>query len=86
MMYASAPCEVNPAQFNAGAMKRITSVNVRISPEMKDDLQVLADRYRRKLSDYVRLVLEHHLEQQKRREPGTFEPPRVAGVEGDDES
>jgi mRNA-degrading endonuclease RelE of RelBE toxin-antitoxin system len=65
-------------------MKRITSVNVRISPEMKDELQELADRYRRKLSDYVRLVLEDHLEQQKRRDPGTYRPPRVAGLEGDE--
>jgi predicted DNA-binding protein len=46
-------------------MKRDTSVNVRLTSEMRDGLQQLADAHKRTLSDYIRLLLEEHLEQQK---------------------
>jgi predicted DNA-binding protein len=46
-------------------MKRDTSVNVRLTSEMREELQKLADAHKRTLSDYIRLLLEEHLEQQK---------------------
>jgi mRNA-degrading endonuclease RelE of RelBE toxin-antitoxin system len=46
-------------------MKRDTSVNVRLTSEVRDELQKLADAHKRTLSDYIRLLLEEHLVVQK---------------------
>jgi predicted transcriptional regulator len=46
-------------------MKRDTSVNVRLTSELRDELQRLAEANRRTLSDYIRLLLEEHVEAQK---------------------
>ena len=45
-------------------MKRDTSVNVRITSEMRDALQRLADADGRKLSGYIVRVLELHVQDQ----------------------
>ena len=42
----------------AAGMKRTTSVNIRITDELRGELQRLADSNKRTLSDYVRLILE----------------------------
>jgi predicted DNA-binding protein len=47
-------------------MKRAASVNVRMTEEMRASLQQLADANKRTLSDYIRLLLEEHIEQQQR--------------------
>jgi hypothetical protein len=43
-------------------MKKDTSVNVRLTSAEREELQRLADAAKRKLSDYIRLVLQAHLE------------------------
>jgi predicted transcriptional regulator len=58
-------------------MKRDTSVNVRLRSEVRDELQRLADANKRTLSDYIRLLLEEHVEAQKEREaPARRKPER----------
>ncbi len=42
-------------------MKKDTSVNVRLTSELKAELQQLADRDSRKLSAYIELVLCAHV-------------------------
>ena len=44
-----------------------THIMVRLTGELKDALQRLADKDRRKLSDYVRVALEDHAEREKKR-------------------
>jgi predicted transcriptional regulator len=46
-------------------MKRDTSVNVRLTSELREELQRLAEANKRTLSDYIRLLLEEHVEAQK---------------------
>jgi hypothetical protein len=43
-------------------MKRDSSVNIRITSAERAELQRLADASKRKLSDYIRLILQEHLE------------------------
>jgi uncharacterized protein (DUF1778 family) len=43
-------------------MKRDSSVNIRLTSAEKDELQRRADAAKRTLSDYIRLVLQTHLE------------------------
>jgi uncharacterized protein (DUF1778 family) len=43
-------------------MKRDTTVNIRLTSAEKDELQRRADAAKRTLSDYIRLVLQAHLE------------------------
>jgi uncharacterized protein (DUF1778 family) len=43
-------------------MKRDNSVNIRLTSDEKDELQRRADAAKRTLSDYIRLVLQAHLE------------------------
>jgi hypothetical protein len=43
-------------------MKRDTTVNIRLTSAEKDELQRRADAAKRTLSDYIRLVLQTHLE------------------------
>jgi predicted DNA-binding protein len=50
-------------------MKRTTSVNVRMTDQLREALQRLADANKRTLSDYVRLVLEEHADAHEER-PG----------------
>jgi predicted DNA binding CopG/RHH family protein len=45
-------------------MKRDTSVNLRITSELRADLQQLADADGRKLSGYIVRVLELHVQAQ----------------------
>lgn len=45
----------------AGFMKKDTSVNVRLTSELKAELQQLADEDARKLSAYIELVLTAHV-------------------------
>ena len=52
----------------AAGMKRTTSVNIRMTAELRGELQRLADANKRTLSDYVRLVLEEHAEVKRERE------------------
>ena len=44
-------------------MKRDSSVNIRLTSDEKDELQRRADAAKRKLSDYIRLILQAHLEE-----------------------
>jgi predicted transcriptional regulator len=46
-------------------MKKDTSVNVRLTSAERAELQRLADAAKRKLSDYIRLILQEHLENEK---------------------
>jgi predicted DNA-binding protein len=41
------------------------SVNVRMTEEMRASLQRLADAHKRTLSDYIRILLEEHIEVQQ---------------------
>jgi predicted DNA-binding protein len=61
-------------------MKRDTSVNVRLTSEMRDELQKLADANKRTLSDYIRLLLEEHVEAQREREEASAKRKKAAGV------
>jgi hypothetical protein len=47
------------------AMKKDTSVNVRLTSAERAELQRLADGAKRKLSDYIRLILQEHLEAER---------------------
>lgn len=51
-------------------MKKSTSVNVRMTEELRDQLQKLADANRRTLSDYIRLLLEEHVEAHREQAEG----------------
>ena len=44
------------------AMKRDTAVNIRLTSAERDELQRRADVAKRTLSDYIRLILQAHLE------------------------
>jgi predicted transcriptional regulator len=50
-------------------MKRATSVNVRMTDDLRGELQRLADAHKRTLSDYIRLTLEAHVEAQQHDRP-----------------
>jgi predicted transcriptional regulator len=52
-------------------MKRNTSVNVRMTEDLRASLQRLADANKRTLSDYIRLLLEEHVGTQERTEDAT---------------
>ena len=59
-------------------MKRNTSVNVRMTEEMRASLQQLADAHKRTLSDYIRILLEEHIDVQEReREDGSTRRKRT---------
>lgn len=49
----------------AGLMKKDTSVNVRLTSELRADLQSLADADDRKLSAYIERVLQAHVAAKK---------------------
>jgi predicted DNA-binding protein len=48
-------------------MKRATSVNIRMTDELRGELQRLADANKRTLSDYIRILLEEHIEVRRER-------------------
>lgn len=48
-------------------MKKDTSVNVRLTRELRSDLQSLADADGRKLSNYIERVLQAHVERTLRK-------------------
>jgi uncharacterized protein (DUF1778 family) len=58
------PCAVKLATLRQPAMKRDTSVNIRLTTAERDELQRRADAAKRTLSDYVRLILQAHLEEE----------------------
>jgi predicted DNA binding CopG/RHH family protein len=43
-------------------MKKDTSVNIRLTSAERDELQRRADAAKRTLADYIRLILQTHLE------------------------
>lgn len=57
----------------AGHMKKDTSVNVRLTSELRAELQHLADADDRKLSAYIERILQTHVSSIKERAP---EPPK----------
>jgi uncharacterized protein (DUF1778 family) len=46
-------------------MQRDTRVNTRLSSAERDELQRRADAAKRTLSDYIRLILQAHLEEEQ---------------------
>jgi uncharacterized protein (DUF1778 family) len=64
MMYDVIPCVVKLATLRQPAMKRDTSVNIRLTSAERDELQRRADAAKRTLSDYIRLLLQAHLEEE----------------------
>jgi predicted DNA-binding protein len=62
-------------------MKKGTSVNVRLTEELREELQRLAEASKRTLSDYIRLLLEEHVETQKDTRPAEAgkQPKRASG-------
>ena len=62
----------------AAGMKRTTSVNIRMTDELRGELQRLADANKRTLSDYVRLILEEHAEVKREREEDAAKRKRPA--------
>ena len=59
-------------------MKRATSVNIRMTDELRGELQRLAEANKRTLSDYIRIVLEEHAEVQRERGEDTAKRKRPA--------
>jgi uncharacterized protein (DUF1778 family) len=47
--------------------KKTERIELRISKELKDTLTNLANKARRKLSDYLRIVLEDHSRKENKR-------------------
>jgi len=67
-----------PQAAMAAGMKRTTSVNIRMTDELRGELQRLADANKRTLSDYVRIVLEEHAEVKREREEDAAKRKRPA--------
>ena len=57
-------------------MKRNTSVNIRMTEDLRDELQRLATAHKRTLSDYVQILLEEHVDRQKEEAPTRRKPER----------
>ena len=62
MMYDVQPCAVKLRAVGQPMMKRDTSVNIRLTQAERDKLQRRAEAAKRTLSDYIRLILQAHLE------------------------
>ena len=67
-----------PHAAMAAGMKRTTSVNIRMTDDLRGELQRLADTNKRTLSDYVRLILEEHAEVKREREEDAGKRKRAA--------
>ena len=46
-------------------MKRCINVNIRLTTAERDELERRADAAKRTLSDYIRFILQTHLEEQQ---------------------
>ena len=64
----------------AAGMKRTTSVNIRMTDELRGELQRLADANKRTLSDYVRLLLEEHVEAEKEQAEAVGKRKKASGA------
>ena len=64
MMYDVLPCAVKLPAVRQPAMKRDTAVNIRLTSDERDELQRRADAAKRTLSDYIRLILQAHLDEE----------------------
>lgn len=53
---------VSNAALYSGCMKRDSSVNIRLTTELKQKLQKLADADGRKLSNYIERILLAHIQ------------------------
>ena len=62
-MHVVQPCAVKLPALRQPSMKRDTSVNIRLTSAERDELQRRADAAKRTLSDYIRLVLQAHMEE-----------------------
>lgn len=49
-------------------------MSIPVSPELKADLDTLADADHRPTASYTRLVLEKHISEQRKKNPALFEP------------
>jgi uncharacterized protein (DUF1778 family) len=63
LLYDVLPCAVKLPAVRQPSMKRDTSVNIRLTQAERDELQRRADAAKRTLSDYIRLILQAHLEE-----------------------
>ena len=63
LLYDVLPCAVKLPALRQPSMKRDTSVNIRLTQAERDELQRRADSAKRTLSDYIRLILQAHLEE-----------------------
>ena len=63
LLYDVLPCAVKLPALRQPSMKRDTSVNIRLTQAERDELQRRADAAKRTLSDYIRLILQSHLEE-----------------------
>jgi hypothetical protein len=64
MVYDVLPCAVKLPAEGQPAMKRDTAVNIRLTSAERDELQRRADAAKRTLSDYIRLILQAHLDEE----------------------
>jgi uncharacterized protein (DUF1778 family) len=53
------------ARSSSPAMQRDTRVNIRLTSAERDELQRRADAAKRTLSDYIRVILQAHLEEEQ---------------------
>jgi hypothetical protein len=64
MIYIVQGCGATGVPYRHFGMKRDTSVNLRITSELRSELQRLADADGRKLSGYIVRLLELHVQAQ----------------------
>jgi len=67
-MYNVLSCDVKSLGLQPGSMKKDTSVNVRLTSELRLKLQRLADADGRKLSNYIERILSAHVQRMDDRE------------------
>ena len=70
---------VSIAALYSGGMKRDSSVNVRLTTELKAKLQKLADADGRKLSNYIERVLLAHIQSGEPEASTTAKPKKPKG-------
>lgn len=51
-------------------------ISVPTSPELNADLDILSDADHRPKANYIRLVLEQHVKEQRKKRPALFEKKR----------
>lgn len=67
MLCAALPCAPARGADIPRPMKKTAAVNLRMTEELRDRLQRLAEENRRNISDYIRLVLEEHADAEEQR-------------------